>query len=89
MTGINYDHISERFSNSRKNMKWEEISYFMEVLQKSTDKKFSVMDIGCGNGRLLDSLTPLQDKYEYIGIDGSEGMIQEAKNLHTGERFLV
>ena len=32
---INYDNFSKEFSDSRKNMKWEEIDYFLWILKKN------------------------------------------------------
>ena len=34
MTSTNYDNFSKTFSNSRLNMKWEEIEYFLDYLVK-------------------------------------------------------
>jgi hypothetical protein len=42
----NYDNIAKKFSNSRKNMKWEEIDYFLEKYF-TENKKVSVLDVGC------------------------------------------
>jgi 2-polyprenyl-3-methyl-5-hydroxy-6-metoxy-1,4-benzoquinol methylase len=50
---VNYDLFSETFSESRNNMKWEEIEYFLETYSEYIDEK-KILDIGCGNGRLLD-----------------------------------
>ena len=48
----NYDNIAKKFSNSRKNMKWEEIDYFLEKYF-TENKKVSVLDVGCWSARLL------------------------------------
>jgi len=44
---MDYNNFAKTFSNSRKNMKWEEIDYFLEFINKnSLDKKnISILDI--------------------------------------------
>jgi len=48
-----YDAFAHTFSESRKKMRWEEIAYFLEEYHTNIHKK-SVLDVGCGNGRLLE-----------------------------------
>jgi hypothetical protein len=43
---VDYDKFAKTFSNSRKNMKWEEIDYFLDKFLKN-NKDFSVLDVGC------------------------------------------
>jgi len=47
-----YDAFAHTFSESRKNMRWEEIAYILEQYREHIHEK-SVLDVGCGNGRLL------------------------------------
>ena len=42
--------------------------------------------MGCGNGRLLNSLP---SGIQYLGVDASLGMIEEAKKLHPSSHFAV
>ena len=71
-------------------MKWEEITYSIERLQGlSHFSSESFLDIGCGSGRLIESLDFYYKTYDYIGIDESDAMIQEAKNRHNHRDFLV
>ncbi len=44
-----YDNFAQTFSQSRKNMKWEEIEYFLTKYAPFGN----VLDVGCGNGRLF------------------------------------
>jgi tRNA G46 methylase TrmB len=44
-----YNNFAKTFSQSRKNMKWEELEYFFSHLTQG-----SILDIGCGSGRLLE-----------------------------------
>jgi hypothetical protein len=40
---VDYNNFAKIFSNSRKNMKWEEIDYFLENINK--DKALKILDI--------------------------------------------
>ncbi|MDD2891593.1 MAG: class I SAM-dependent methyltransferase [Candidatus Gracilibacteria bacterium] len=55
----------------------------------SSDEKISILDIGCGNGRFLDTLKTSGFPYSYLGIDESSGMINEARKLHPQQDFKV
>jgi len=46
-----------------------------------------VLDLGCGNGRLVDLLAV--KKIKYIGVDNSRGLIKQAKEYHPKEKFKV
>lgn len=63
-------------------------------LCKITDVKntFSLNDLGCGYGALVDYLADRYSGISYLGIDVSERMIQSAKKRYekmTGARFVV
>jgi SAM-dependent methyltransferase len=47
-----------------------------------TDTPFSINDIGCGYGALLDYLLENFPTFEYCGIDLTAAMVQAARNLH-------
>jgi len=53
MTKVDYDNIAKDFSKSRKNMKWEEVNYFISSYLSDFENK-DFLDIGCGSGRLLE-----------------------------------
>lgn len=87
---MSYDAFATTFSESRKNLHWGEIDYFMEYIQKlSCDKQVSILDVGCGNGRFLETLEKSTLPYSYLGIDASTGMIEEARKLHPDKNFTV
>ncbi len=67
-----YDAIAEEFSLTRHYV-WRDSQVFMEYINDG-DK---VLDLGCGNGRLVDLLT--QKKIEYLGVDFSSGLIETAE----------
>ncbi|HBB27578.1 TPA: hypothetical protein DCZ36_03735 [Candidatus Gracilibacteria bacterium] len=87
---MSYDAFASTFSESRKNLRWNEIEYFMKYIKKySSSEKISILDIGCGNGRFLETLETSGFPYSYLGIDESSGMIDEARKLHSNQDFKV
>jgi len=81
-TKSDYNLIAEDFSRTRWNM-WAEYDFFRDYI-KGGD---SVLDAGCGNGRLLELL---KDKnINYIGVDVSDKLIELAKKRYPENRFLV
>ncbi|MDD5377399.1 MAG: class I SAM-dependent methyltransferase [Candidatus Gracilibacteria bacterium] len=87
---MSYDAFASTFSQSRKNLRWGEIGYFVEYMKKhSLDEKASILDIGCGNGRLIETLEASGFPYSYLGTDASSGMIEEARKLHPDHAFMV
>lgn len=86
-----YDNFSHTFSKSRKAMKWPEMDYFKDFIKTNLweSRNFKVLDIWCGNGRLLNYLKPNNlDKF-YLWIDESAWMINEAKKEFPDNNFEV
>jgi SAM-dependent methyltransferase len=76
-----YDLIAEEFSESRFKT-WYEFQIYKELV----DKGDVVVDLGCGNGRLLKSLH--DRKIDYRGIDISKGLLKQAQENFSYRRFL-
>jgi ubiquinone/menaquinone biosynthesis C-methylase UbiE len=77
-----YESIAEDFSQTRQNP-WQEFSLFESFLHPSD----RVLDLGCGNGRLLDFL---HGKIaDYTGLDISQKLLQEARKKYSHGHFLV
>ena len=51
-----------------------------EVLKEYFNNKVKILDLGCGNGRLAKRFNK-SIKY-YLGVDFSQGMINDAKGLN-------
>ncbi|MCP4523667.1 MAG: class I SAM-dependent methyltransferase [Candidatus Gracilibacteria bacterium] len=91
---VNYNNFAKTFSQSRKNMKWEEMEYFLKNIPFNENTK--ILDIGSGNGRFLGELLdsaktgnfPKTANDNYLGIDLSSGLLTEAKKLFPGYLFL-
>lgn len=79
-----YNLISGEFSASRV-FPWEELQIFIPYI-KDGDK---IVDLGCGNGRILNLLKDTEAKYHYMGIDFSEELIKQAKDIHKQAHFKV
>jgi len=90
MSKVDYDNIAKDFSKSRKNMKWEEIDYFISTYLSDFENK-NFLDIGCWSGRLLEQFSNSFDieKINYLGVDLSIGMIDESKKTYKNKDFLV
>ena len=79
----NYNQIAADFDMTRKKEIWPE----MVKLSKQIKDGDSVLDLGCGNGRLLEALKDKQ--ITYLGIDNSEELIKLAKQNYPNNKFLV
>ncbi len=78
----NYRTIADDFNTTRRKEIWPEIRKVAEKINNGD----RVLDVGCGNGRLLDAFKDKQ--IEYLGIDSSKELIQLARNNYPNE-FLV
>ncbi len=87
---VDYNNFASTFSKSRKNMKWEEIDYFINNYLDNTSW-IEILDIWCGNWRLLTHLSDKisTEKFVYTWCDSSSAMIEEAKKLHKNDNFYV
>ncbi|MBT4849245.1 class I SAM-dependent methyltransferase [Candidatus Parcubacteria bacterium] len=79
-----YNLISGEFSASRV-FPWEELQIFIPYI-KDQDK---ILDLGCGNGRILNLLKDTDTKYHYMGVDFSEELIKQARIKHPKAHFKV
>lgn len=55
-------------------------------------EQFSLLDLGCGYGALIDELSTRQARFEYLGLDVSEEMVEAARRrygAHPHVRFEV
>lgn len=76
-----YDVIAEEFSESRFKT-WYEFQIYKELV----DEGDVVLDIGCGNGRLLKSLH--DRKIDYRGVDISKELLKQAQENFSYRRFI-
>ncbi len=71
-TEFGYDLICEKFAQTRSRF-WRGL----EFISKYAKNNSSVLDFGCGNGRLVEIF--LDKGVKYVGVDVSEGLINIAK----------
>jgi tRNA (uracil-5-)-methyltransferase TRM9 len=76
-----YETVAREFSQTRSKP-WEE----MEKLGKGVLEGARVLDIGCGNGRLL---SVLPKNIQYLGVDICKGLVEEARRIYPERRFIV
>ncbi len=79
---LTYDNIAKDFSDTRK-FAWPELSVFIPYLPNS----FKVLDLGCGNGRLLSVLKDSAKDFDYLGVDFSKQLIDQAKKQWPDYNF--
>lgn len=77
----NYNTIAESFSETRQKPIWPELQKITQMVNEG-DK---VLDVGCGNGRLLQALGDKQ--IDYLGIDLSEELLKKARENYPGFSF--
>jgi len=68
-----YEEIADQFNQTRKKHLWPELIKLTKEI-KTGDK---ILDVGCGNGRLLEAFG--DKKISYLGVDNSEKLINLAE----------
>jgi len=79
----NYEEIAEHFSETRSKHIWPELIKISRIIQDDVN----VLDLACGNGRLLESF--LGKKISYLGIDASNELIKLARKKYPNNKFLT
>ncbi len=83
-----YDEIGTHFSRTRQktygnggSTNWPVTDSYLKLLKRGQ----SVLDIGCGNGKLVSGLA---EEVEYVGTDFSRTLLAEAKKLYPEHKFV-
>jgi N-acetylglucosaminyldiphosphoundecaprenol N-acetyl-beta-D-mannosaminyltransferase len=76
-----YDKIAKNFSSTR-HFDWGEFDFFSKYLKKGQ----KVLDLGCGNGRLMDFLK--KHEVNPTGMDYSSELLKIAKDKHPDIDFI-
>lgn len=77
----NYREIATQFNVTRKKYIWPELEFILSDLKEGS----RLLDVGCGNGRLLENLK--NKNISYLGVDNSEELIQLAKTNYPDYDF--
>lgn len=78
-----YDKIAFKFDQTRLKHPWAEFWQFKELISWGD----RVLDLGCGNGRIIKILEDL--KVDYTGIDFSKELIDRAKKNFPAYKFVT
>jgi len=81
-TREDYNRIADEFSRTRA-YAWEELKRLAGFINDGD----RVLDIGCGNGRMIQIFK--EKKIDYVGIDNSERLIELAKEHQSFDRLGV
>lgn len=71
-----YDHIADDFDRTRQQM-WPEFESLRSYLPSSP----TILDVGCGNGRLL-TVFEKKSFERYLGVDSSRGLLNHARKRY-------
>ncbi len=77
-----YNRIAGQFSSTRKHP-WDDFKLFDRFVSEGD----TVLDVGCGNGRLAEYLS--EKNIKFSGLDVSEQLINIAKQSHPNHAFVV
>lgn len=77
-----YDNISQQFSDTRA-YPWSELEVFLPQLKDDA----KILDLGCGNGRLIKVLDQVGRNYDYLGVDFSANLLEQAKQKFPKYNF--
>lgn len=83
-----YNNIADEFSNTRYKP-GKEFNLFTKYLTESS----VIIDLGCGNGRLVPYLQSISKKwgkkYDYTGIDNNKTLINISKQRYSDHKFII
>lgn len=77
----NYQEIAKHFSETREKHLWPALL----ELAKDVPDKSKILDAGCGNGRLVRAF--LEKEINYLGVDNSKELIEQAKLKYVSENI--
>jgi ubiquinone/menaquinone biosynthesis C-methylase UbiE len=85
-----FDRRSATYENSRRQgYIFDRVQRIVLDLAKNGKKPESILDVGCGTGRLLRKAKEYWPDARLIGVDPAEGMMQQATQLLSDAEFHV
>lgn len=78
-----YTDIAEEFDKTRQ-FPIKEFDLFKAYIKQNS----TIIDIGCGNGRLVSSLKKANISHHYLGIDNNNKLLEKAKKNFPQENFI-
>jgi 2-polyprenyl-3-methyl-5-hydroxy-6-metoxy-1,4-benzoquinol methylase len=75
-----YQTTAEQFANSRQYF-WQGWDKLLPKIKKLTENKdkIKVLDLGCGNGRFAQFLKENKVRFEYLGVDNNQALLDITK----------
>ena len=64
------------------------VDSMMQMLIENSNKKFSFIDAGCGNGWVIRKVNMYDSCYYSVGVDGSKNMIDKARNIDPTGNYI-
>lgn len=77
-----YERIAETFSVTRSKKSWDVLASLAAEVREGS----SVLDLGCGNGRLLKALPNVN--FSYTGIDSNPYLLSVARERYPDRQFV-
>jgi ubiquinone/menaquinone biosynthesis C-methylase UbiE len=84
-TRNDYNKVADHFSSTRYAFNWSRVAEAIQKIQ--IEPGSNLLDLGCGNGRVIDILKSI--KIEYTGLDISEELIKLAQKKYPRRKFVV
>jgi len=85
-----FDRRSATYENARRQgYIFDRVQRIVLDLAKNGKKPESILDVGCGTGRLIRKAKEIWPDARLVGVDPSEGMIRQATQLLPGAEFHV
>ncbi|MEI7690528.1 MAG: methyltransferase domain-containing protein [bacterium] len=84
-TRDDYNKVADHFSSTRSSFNWIHVADAIENLQIRKGSK--ILDLGCGNGRVIEILEKFN--ISYTGLDISENLIKLAQKKYPDKNFIV
>ena len=78
-----YDIIAPLFASTRQYL-WDDLKPFEKYLAPNV----SILDIGCGTGRLYQFFAKFQDLVDYVGLDQSVGQLAESRKEYPNNKYV-
>lgn len=84
-----YDTEAKKYASTRKKHR-ADAQNILEEIKKSWKKTLSILEFGCGSGRLLEYLQTIKwIKIKYTGVDISNELLKIAKKNHKENTTFV
>jgi ubiquinone/menaquinone biosynthesis C-methylase UbiE len=74
-----YDAIADRYDSQPYRGKSADPELTAFLTQRRLDKRLALLDIACGTGSQLIANRPIAAQARMVGVDGSLGMLQQAR----------